>query len=297
MFHAVDPESDRGVELVRGDRPSDRMRVVDDALLEPVWQPHVGFEEVDAERSSALELAIDLFVARHRHAARVVDAHPVEWIARDEHPRAGSPPRIERLPLLDALVRIHGWNAQRRDSVRQPHFAEIRTVVWIEMRVHFDQSWNHRLLCRVDNRAHVQIAAMARNLADDAALDDDVRFALHAVYLAVEEMAGVDDNAIGRVRFFPLQREWNRLGDSAKRGDAPQAGRRLIHDVPGVALPAWRFRLIGRDGARRPRRTAAFVDRHGPQRALADERHAEAIRRPGRAVVLAISGGMFRKER
>src|SRR5262245_50210132 len=104
------------------------MCVIDDALLQPVWQPHICLEEVHTQCACAIELAIELLVARNRHAARVVEAYAIEGIAGDKHARTGPSPRVEGLTLLQAGVRVDRRNAQARDAVREPYAAKVRTV-------------------------------------------------------------------------------------------------------------------------------------------------------------------------
>src|SRR5262245_59283998 len=106
---------------------------------------------------------------------------------------------------------------------------------------------------------------MADDLAHDAALDDDVRLAAQPLEDAVEDVAGVDDEALGRLAGPPRELDRNGLRSAAVRQDAPQSVRRLIHDVARVAFPAGRLGLVFRERRGRRGWTAFAVDVQRPQ--------------------------------
>src|SRR5262249_56820319 len=105
-----------------------RVCVVDDPLLKAVRETNVGLEKIDVEGRRALELLIELTVRRDRNAAGIVRANAVEGITGEEHTRTRAPFRVERFPQLVPGVRIHRWNPQRRDAVREPDPAELLAV-------------------------------------------------------------------------------------------------------------------------------------------------------------------------
>src|SRR4029079_9915510 len=101
VLDTIDAERCRREQLLRRNRLVVRVRVIDDAPLHRVGKADVAREEIDAERRRAIELLIELCDRRDRHAAGIVRANAVEWIAGNEEARSRPASRLERLAALE----------------------------------------------------------------------------------------------------------------------------------------------------------------------------------------------------
>src|SRR5688500_18456284 len=114
---------------------------------------------------------------------------------------------------------------------------------------------------------------MRHHRRDPVAGDHDIDIRSQGRRLHVEKAARMDDHATLRNGGRPRHVKGHRPRLAGIDVDDAELIERLVKNVPGVALPAWRMRAVRRAPTGRTLRLAAT--RHGPYR-----EHALVARRP-----------------